>query len=194
MDFKLNDKHKQFVLSYIGDAAEAMRLAGYVGTQAELEKKGNDLLRTPAIAEAIRERSKYLASSVRMIAQTEEIQHFWSDIMRNTDPYSKPVVDKNGVTQPEENIPLPTRIKASEQLAKSQGMFIERIDVRTSVSFVELVQEAYSIPDSDLERIEIEYERNRQRKIDAEKMQKNTIEGVFEDVTPATKENLNDLF
>ncbi len=175
---------KQFVLSYNGDSAEAMRLAGYVGTQQELAKKGDALLKTPDIADAIRERSKYLASSIRIIAQREEIQGFWTDVMRNEDPYAKPVVDKNGVTQPAENIPLPTRLKASEQLAKSEGMFIERIDIRSQVSFVEIVQDAYSIPDSDINRIKLEYERNRQRKLEAEAMKAESkiIEGEFNDL------------
>jgi len=184
MDFKLNEKHKLFIKSYIGDSATAMQAAGYVGTRQELEKRGNDLLKTPAIADAIRERSKYLASSIRMIAQTEEIQGFWSDIMRNSDPYHIPEVDANGGTLPQTNIPLPTRIKASEQLAKSQGMFIERIDVRSQVSFVEIIQDAYSISDSDLQRIEAEYEHNRQRKIDAQKMKQESqiIDGEFNDL------------
>lgn len=184
MDFKLNEKMRQFVLSFSGDVAEAMRLAGYTGTQQQLENRGNELLKTPAIVEAIKERSKYNASSVRMVAQREEIQKFWTDVMRNEDPYAKPVVDKNGVTQPEENIPLPTRLKSAELLAKSEGMFIERIDVRSQVSFVEIVQEAYSIPDSDLERIEIEYERNRQRKLEAEAKKKESkiIDGEFNDL------------
>lgn len=184
MDFKLTDKLKQFVLAYNGDSAEAMRLAGYIGTQQELQKKGDELLKTPHVAEAIKERSKYLSSSVRIVAQREEIQGFWTDVMRNEDPYAKPEVDKNGVTQPVGNIPLTTRLKASEQLAKSEGMFIERIDIRSQVSFVEIVQDAYSISDSEVDRIEIEYERNRLRKLEAEKKkeQSKVIEGEFNDL------------
>lgn len=184
MDFKINEKHKQFVLAYNGNAAEAMRVAGYTGTTEYLEKRGNELLKTPDIAEALKERSRYLASSLRIIAQTEEIQSFWSDIMRNSDPYIKPVVDKNGVTQPEENIPLASRLKASEQLAKSQGMFIERIDIRSQVSFVEIVQDAYSISDAELAKIELAYETNRKRKIEAEKMKDDSLilEGEYNDL------------
>lgn len=184
MDFKLNDKMKQFVLAYTGDTAQAMQQAGYVGTRQELEKKGNELLKTPAIADAIRERSKYLASSVRMIAQTEEIQGFWSDIMRNNDPYHIPEVDANGVTKPPENLPLPTRLKSAELLAKSQGMFIERIDVRSQISFVEIIQDAYSISDSELSRIEAEYEHNRTRKIEAKlkEAESKIIDGEFNDL------------
>lgn len=189
MDFKLNDKHKQFVLSYNGDSAEAMRMAGYTGTHSELERRGNELLKTAAIADAIKERSKYLAESVRMIAQTNEIQHFWSSVMRNNDPYHIPEVDKEGATIPVGNIPLATRLKSSEQLAKAQGMFIERVDIRAHVSYAELVQDAYSIPDSDLERIEMEYEARRQKKLTAKKMQKDDdIEAEY------TTGDISDLF
>lgn len=185
----MNEKMRQFVLSYTGDSATAMQAAGYVGTRSELERKGNELLKTPVVAEAIKERSRYLASSVRMIAQTEEIQGFWSDVMRNSDPYAKPEVDANGCTKPEGNIPLPTRLKSAELLAKSQGMFIERIDVRSQVSFVEIVQDAYSISDTELARIEIEYERNRTKKIEAEKM-KADIEADSTEIIPGSIDEL----
>ena len=193
MDFKLNEKMKLFVLGYTGCTATAMQQAGYTGTRAELEKKGNELLKTPAIAEAIRERSRYLASSVRMIAQTEEIQGFWSDVMRNNDPYHINEVDNNGVTIPKTNIPLANRLKSSEYLAKSQNMFVERIDVRSQVSFVEIIQDAYSISDSELERIEQQYEHNRQRKIDA-KLKQAEAKTFDVEAMEVNEEPLDDLF
>lgn len=180
----LNEKKKQFVLAYNGDTADAMRIAGFVGSAHELEKKGNEFLKDPIIADAIRERSKYIASSLRIIAQREEVQAFWTDIMRNHDPNALPEQDKHGTTKPPENIPMANRLKASEFLAKADGQFIERVDIRQQVSFVDLVQDAYDIPDSDLAQIETAYEARRSRKLAAQKMkeEENTIDGDFSDL------------
>lgn len=170
MDFKPNDKMKLFILSYTGSASQAMRAAGYIGTEQQLERQGNEMLKQPEVADAIRERSRYLASATRIIAQTEEVQHFFSEIMRNNDPYHINEVDANGVTQPKSNIPLPTRLKSAEMLGKSQGMFIDRVEIKHQVSYVEIVQDAYSVPDSELANIKLQYERERLKKLEAKEL------------------------
>lgn len=170
MDFKPNDKMKLFILSYVGNSALAAQAAGYVGTTQQLASIGDALLRQPEVADAIRERSKYLASSTRIIAQTEEVQHFFSEIMRNNDPYHINEIDSNGVTQPQSNIPLPTRLKSAEMLGKSQGMFIDRVEIKQQVSYVEIVHDAYSIPDSELHSIKLQYEQERLKKLEAKEL------------------------
>ena len=126
-----------------------------------------------------------------MVAQTEEVQFFFSEVMRNSDPYHIPEVDANGVTKPPENIPMNNRLKSAEMLGKSHGMFIDRVDVRQQVSYVELVQDAYSIPDADLDRIKLQYELERAKKTEAKIIEAETKALVFE---AALQDEINDLF
>jgi len=72
-------------------------------------------------------------------------------------------------------------------------MFVERIDVRSQVSFVEIIQDAYSISDSELERIEQQYEHNRQRKIDA-KLKQAEAKTFDVEAMEVNEEPLDDLF
>lgn len=193
MDFKITDKMKRFVLAYNGNAAEAMRMAGYVGTTQQLEQRGNDLLKDPHIAEAIRERSKQLASNIAIIAKTEEIQAWWSELMRNNDPYELPETDAAGATVPKGNIPLQHRISASEKLAKAQGMFIERIDINQNISITDMVEKSYSIPDEDVEKIRLRYNEQIKKKQEAIVMKK-AGDAYEAEEQNETEESLDGLF
>lgn len=155
---KINNKMRLFVEAYEGNAFEAMRIAGYEGTDAFLEARGNELLRQPMIQDAIKERSKYLASTIRTIATREERQALWTAVMRNEDPHYNPVVNKDGTTEIEGNIPMGFRLKASEYLGKSEADFVDRVDIRAQVSITDVINEAYSVSDDDLEEIEAAYE------------------------------------
>lgn len=161
---KLNHKHRLFIEAYLGDALQAMRIAGFEGTDKQLEKQGDDLLKQPLIIEAIRQRSLYLNSTAKIIATREERQAFWTSLMRNDDPHYKPEINDKGVTKPIENLPLPIRIKASELLGKSETDFVERIDMTNTLTITDLVQEAYSIKFDDLDAIEAQYEHARSLK------------------------------
>jgi hypothetical protein len=161
---KLNNKMKLFIEAYDGNTIEAMRIAGYEGTDNQLESRGSDLLQLPAIQDAIRERSKYIASTIRTIAAREERQAVWTSIMRNEDPHYKPQYNKDGQIIPEDNIPIATRLKAAELLGKSEGDFIDRVDIRAQVSITDVISEAYTIPQEKLDAIEAEYIRHRQLK------------------------------
>ena len=55
---RLTDKQRRFVEAYRGNAKEAARAAGYKGGENALAVRGHRLLRTPAVAAAIRERSR----------------------------------------------------------------------------------------------------------------------------------------
>lgn len=156
---KLTNKHRLFVETYEGDVLTAMRIAGFEGTDKKLTTEGNALLQDALIIQAIQERSKYLASTMKAIATRTERQAWWTSIMRNEDPNAKPEINDKGVTQPVGNIPLPVRIKASELLGKSETDFIERMDVNHQLSISDVIKEAYSISNDDLPAIEAEYER-----------------------------------
>lgn len=154
----LNQKHRLFVEAYCGDVVTAMQLAGYVGDEATLEKRGRELLTNPNVEKAIRERSKYLAKTKTAVAHREERQEFWTAIMRNQDPHYIPEKNEMGVVKPRENIPLAQRLKASEMLGKSEADFSENINVKGTLTVTDIITRAYEISDEELDAIEAEYE------------------------------------
>jgi len=155
---KLSKAHRLFVEAYDGDLPSAMRIAGYSGADNYLTYKGNGLMNEPLIVEAIRERSRYINALKTTIASREERQKLWSDIMRNEDRYQKEEVDSNNVPiKMSPNIPLPTRLKASELLGKSEADFIDKIDITAQVTVTDLIKKSYIDDGRTIEDIEAEY-------------------------------------
>lgn len=108
----LTEKQRRFVEAYMGEAAgngtEAARLAGYKGNSRTLGQVASENLAKPDIAKAI-------ASEVAadpLVLSREDLQRFWSRAVQGQED-----VD---------------RLKASELLAKSQAMFVHRIEVKQS--------------------------------------------------------------
>jgi hypothetical protein len=161
---KLSEKHRIFIEAYAGNPLEAMRAAGFQGVDAYLEQEGNALLKQPHIVDAIRQRSLYTKSLTKTIATREERQGVWTSIMRNEDPFARPEVNDKGVTKPPENIPLSVRLKASELLGKSETDFIERVDIRQTISISDVIRDAYTVDINDIDAIEVEYEKARSLK------------------------------
>jgi len=188
---KISDKHRIFIEAYTGNAAEAMRIAGFQGADNYLEQEGNILLSKPHIVDAIRQRSLYTNSLVKTIATREERQALWTSIMRNDDPHAKPEVNEKGVTKTPENLPLPMRLKASELLGKSETDFIERLDIRQTISISDVIKEAYTIDVNDLDAIEEQYERERARKLNHSPKQ-DTIEAEVVAIEDISNELLRD--
>jgi hypothetical protein len=166
----LTKKHRLFIEAYDGDDVGAMRIAGWNGTDSYLRSKANELLADPLIIEAIKERSRFKAKTLKAIADREERQAFWTAVMRNEDPHHKEEVDANGVPIPQGNIPLQVRIAASEKLGKSEGDFIENVNVQGNFTFTELVGKSYEVED-DIESIEAEYRavKEKQKQVEAPK-------------------------
>lgn len=163
----LSEKHKLFVQAYAGDTAHAMRVAGYSGADSYLEQKGEQLLKRPHILEAIKQRSKYELTTRKAIADREDRQEWWTSIMRNQDEDARPELDKFGNPMPDDyrpNIPLQQRLKASELLARSEGDFVDRLEVDSNMSLTQIVMSSYEVKDQEdmsLEDIEAEYRRVR---------------------------------
>jgi len=156
----LNPRYRLFVEAYDGDETYAARIAGYTGSDRYLKEKGLALLKNPEIVEAIKERSKYLNNMKSAIATREERQKLWTDIMKNNDPHRKEELDGNGIPIPEGNIPLVTRLKASELLGKSEADFIDKIDVNHTVTLSDIILKSYEKDETkSLEDIEAEYYR-----------------------------------
>lgn len=158
----ISKQAKIFVESYIGDEVEAARMAGY----SNPSESGKRLMQDPRIQEAIIQRSKYEAAVKNAVATREDRQALWSQIMRNEDPYRKPEYDNSGVPIPESNIPLASRLRASELLAKSEGDFIDRVHIDGNVTVTDIIKQSYTIEagEDDLDAIEAEYEQLREKK------------------------------
>ena len=108
---KFTQKQQRFIDAYMGEAAgnatEACRIAGYEGNDNVLGVQGYDNLRNPKIAAEIQR----LVEESPLIASRIDRQRFWTEVM-----YSEEVETKD-------------RLRASEILGKSQGDFIERVEV-----------------------------------------------------------------
>ncbi len=168
MGLTLSKKIRLFIEGYSGDVLSAMQNAGFEGHKNYLIQKGEDLLAQPHIQEAIREHSRYIASSQKVVADKIERQAFLTQVMRNELPHTMSVDPKSGVTKEPEDVPLATRLKALELLGKSEGDFVDRVDMNHTVSISELIQESYKVSTDDINTIEAQYMRLKEQKEQAE--------------------------
>lgn len=100
----LTVKQRRFVEAYSGDAMAAARAAGFASRAS-----ASRLLGKPEIKAAIMARDKELVGTE--IATRRERQAFWSEVMRDQG----------------EN--MANRLKASENLGKSEGDFLQRHEI-----------------------------------------------------------------
>lgn len=105
---KLTERQKKFIDYYIqtGNATESCRLAGYKGNN--LDRLGYENLRKLEVF--IKPRINEL--DLKRTASLEDIFKFWTKTMNDNDTKTN------------------DRLKASELLAKSQGAFIEKVEVK----------------------------------------------------------------
>lgn len=112
----LTSKQRKFCEEFAansGDATAAALKAGYSKSYAAT--KSAEILKAPVVAQYIKELTRELDAT--KIAKIEEIQSFWTKIVRGElDDGDYPAK-------------LSDRIKASEILARSQGAFIEKLQV-----------------------------------------------------------------
>jgi phage terminase small subunit len=147
---KLTKRERLFVNAYDGDGIRSAMIAGYTGTDSYLKQKAASLLKNPIIIEALEYRRKEEEATQTLIANREERQKLWSAIMRNKDPYAKREVDKYGNTiEPENiNVPLAVRMKAMEMLARSEGDFVDRVEVNNTLTIESEILKSYQIEQS----------------------------------------------
>lgn len=107
----MSPKQKKFCEHYAacGNATEAARRAGY--SEKTAKQQGARLLTNVDLQDYIHELQEEDAR--QRIASAAQIKAFWSDVMRDT---SQKTSD---------------RLKASEFLGKTAGMFVEKIEVGT---------------------------------------------------------------
>ena len=115
----LTPRQRRFVEAYAGNGTEAAIAAGYSPRSAT--EQASRLLNRPAVAEAVRGREA--AELEPIIANRRQRQQFWSDTMRDT----------------AEDIKV--RLKASELLAKSEGDFLDRVEVTARANLAEKIRE-----------------------------------------------------
>ena len=154
----LSKKEHLFVEAFDGDEVFAMRVAGFTGADSYLKRKAEDLLSKPLVQQALQKRDDFRVTTNKIIANREERQALWTAIMRNADPHYREEVDGNGIPIPQANIPLPTRLKASELLGKSEADFVDKIDLNANVTITDIIKQSYLEEDADdLDAIEAEY-------------------------------------
>lgn len=112
-EVKLTLKQKKFCEYYVasGNATQSAIKAGYSQKTAEMISSEN--LRKPYIIEYIKDLTK--PSEDKRIADMQEIRQFWTNVVRNEEEDMK------------------DRLKASEYIAKTNGAFIDKVDVNANV-------------------------------------------------------------
>tara|TARA_R100001443_G_scaffold29396_3_gene42591 strand:- start:29268 stop:29693 length:426 start_codon:yes stop_codon:yes gene_type:complete len=103
---KLTTKQQRFVDFYDGNGVDACRKAGYKGNDDTLRSIASENLTKPNIVKAIQTREQQSKES--LILDREALQTFWSSSVLS------------------ETLDMSTRLRASELLGKSQGVFIDR--------------------------------------------------------------------
>ena len=109
---KLNAKRQAFVDAWEGNATAAALAAGYSPKTAY--SQGQRLLKVVEVQEAIKAREAQRLAPT--IATRQERQEFWTSVLRNEEEAMK------------------NRLKAAELLGKSEGDFLERVEMDMTLS------------------------------------------------------------
>lgn len=108
----MTPNQQKFADEYIkcGNAAQAYRIAyPKIKNQRTAESAGSRMLRKDKVAEYIAERNRAIQND--NIADMQEVKEFWTKVLRNKGEETK------------------ERLKASEFIAKTNGAFIEKLQV-----------------------------------------------------------------
>lgn len=109
---KLNARQQAFVEAYAGNATAAALAAGY--SERSARSQGQRLLTNDDIKDAIKAREAQRLAPT--IATRQERQEFWTSVLRSEDEAMK------------------DRLKAAELLGKSEGDFLERVEMDMTLS------------------------------------------------------------
>ena len=109
---KLTARQRAFVEAYAGNATAAALAAGY--SERSARSQGQRLLTNVDIKDAIKARETQRLAPT--IASRRERQEFWTSVLRN------------------ENEAMKDRLKAAELLGKSEGDFLERVEMDMTLS------------------------------------------------------------
>lgn len=116
---KLNAKRQAFVDAWEGNATAAALAAGYSPKTAY--SQGQRLLKIVEVQEAIKAREAQRLAPT--IATRQERQEFWTSVLRNEEEAMK------------------NRLKAAELLGKSEGDFLERVEMDMTLSPASILEQ-----------------------------------------------------
>ena len=110
---KLNARQKAFCEFYVasGNATESARKAGY--SENYSKDRIHILMKNVGICRYIEELNKKVKDN--RIADIKEVKEFWTEVLRN------------------ENQKIQDRLKASEYIAKTNGAFLDKVEVKGEV-------------------------------------------------------------
>jgi len=118
---KLTAKQERFVAIYAGNGTQAAKAAGYEGSDDTLAVTASKLLRNAKVRDAI---SKRNGGSPTKIANREERQAWWSRVMND------------------DSVSMADRIAAARDLGKSEGDFVERVEMTDTTPLSERLAKA----------------------------------------------------
>jgi hypothetical protein len=122
---KLTEKERRFCEAFMGAAAgnatKAARLAGYSSRSSDsLRRTASDLLTKPHIRAAIDDR----IASDPAVAERTRLQRLWTAVAMGDREFESRALGR---------FEMRDRLRASELLAKSQGLFVDRHEVAHTV-------------------------------------------------------------
>lgn len=118
---KMNKRQERFCREYkkLGNASKAAVNAGY--SEKTAYSQGQRLLKNVEVQKYLKQLEEPLRNAD--IATMDEINRFWSDVMRNTE------------------IDVKDRLKASELRARVQGAFVDRVQIADEVNITVELEE-----------------------------------------------------
>lgn len=110
---KLNTRQKAFCEFYVasGNATESAVKAGY--SESYAKDRIHSLMKNIGICRYIEELNKKVENN--RIANIKEVKEFWSDVLRD------------------EKIKIQDRLKASEYIAKTNGAFLDKVEIKGEI-------------------------------------------------------------
>lgn len=107
---KLNARQKAFCEFYVasGNATESARKAGY--SESYAVNRIHELMKSVGICGYIEELNKKVKDN--RIADIKEVKEFWTEVLRN------------------KNQKIQDRLKASEYIAKTNGAFLDKVELK----------------------------------------------------------------
>lgn len=119
-------KQRRWVRAYLetGNATEAARRAGYEGNDETLQAIGKENLHKPATKAAID--AADLADEGTAIATRRELRELWTRVAFGEETETVVTKDGDAIEVP---APMAGRLKASELLGRSRGMFVDRAEL-----------------------------------------------------------------
>ena len=147
----LTEKRKRFIDEYLIDtnAAAAVVRAGFKAKSSKVAADiGNELMKVPAIREAIDERLVQMQSE--KIASAQEVMEYLTAILRDQEVEEVTVVVGTGAgvseaQNVEKSVSPKDKLKAAELLGKRYGLFTDKVDLGAGALTV-VVEHDYGEP------------------------------------------------